>query len=427
MASEIRVNQIQNRSGLGTVTFSDSGVILSGVTTITGNLEVSEGITASITGDINAGIITATSITGVSTAGITTAYIGSVNDGPLSGARNRIINGDMRIDQRNAGASVTPAASEYTLDRWLASLTQASKYSVQQSATAPAGFNNSLLVTSLSAYSVTAGDVFLLRHYIEGFNFSDLGWGSASAQTITLSFWVRSSLTGTFGGSLQNSSETRSYPFAYTISAADTWEQKTLTIAGETSGTWIGATNGVGVRINFGLGSGASRSGTAGSWAATDYRSATGATSVVATSGATFYITGVQLEPGTVATPFERRSYGQELSLCQRYFVIYRGAAGANDYAAIGVGVVTLTTRSIIYIPTPVTLRASPTFAYGGTVTVSDGVIGANVTSVGTQYMSASGGAWLTVNHGSGLTQGRGAFFYTQNATTNFFTLSSEI
>jgi hypothetical protein len=263
---------------------------------------------------------TLSGITSVSTTNLTVNGNAYPSDGVVSGARNRIINGDMRIDQRNNGASVT-AAANYTLDRWIATNTQSSKYSVQRSTTAPTGFSNSLLVTSLSAYSVVVGDFFLLRHYVEGFNFSDLNWGSVSAKTITLSFWVRSSLTGVFGGSLQNSAENRSYPFSYTISAADTWEQKSITIVGDASGTWVGATNGIGVRINFGLGAGATYGGgTAGAWVGSDYRSVTGATSVVGTNGATFYITGVQLEAGTVATPFERRSFGQELALCQRYF-----------------------------------------------------------------------------------------------------------
>jgi hypothetical protein len=274
------------------------------------------------------------------------------------GFRNRIINGNMAIDQRNAGASVTPTTSGYTLDRWVAALTQSSKYSVQQSTTAPTGFNNSLLVTSLSSFSVAAGDFFLLRHYIEGFNFADLGWGSASAQTITLSFWVRSSLTGTFGGALQNSAENRSYPFTYTISAANTWEQKTLTIAGDTSGTWIGATNGVGVRINFGLGAGATYSGTAGAWAGSDFRSATGATSVVGTNGATFYITGVQLEAGTNASAFEQIDYGRELIMCQRYY--YKIIATGTD-SPFSMGSVTTTTVADLIVPFPVSMRTAPT------------------------------------------------------------------
>ena len=244
--------------------------------------------------------------------------------GSLSG-RNRIINGDMRIDQRNAGASVTVSTTTgYTLDRWRAGASQNSKYSVQQNAgsvTPPAGFINYLGVTSLSAYSVISTDFFGLLQPIEGFNFSDFGWGSALAIPVILSFWVRSSLTGTFGGSIQNSAQNRSYPFSYTISSANTWEQKTILIPGDTTGTWL-TNNNVGAYLTIALGYGSTYSGTAGAWVATNTISVTGATSVVGTNGATFYITGVQLEAGSVATPFERRSYGQELALCQRYYQI---------------------------------------------------------------------------------------------------------
>ena len=245
---------------------------------------------------------------------ISSAY----NAGALSN-RNKIINGAMVIDQRNAGASVTPTDLAYTLDRWQARQNVASKYSAQQSSTAPSGFSNSLLVTSLSAYSVVSTNVFYIRQNIEGFNVADLGWGTASAQTVTISFWVRSSLTGSFGGAVNNSAVDRSYPFSYTINAADTWEKKAITIAGDTSGTWV-TNSGVGVRLVFGLGIGPTLSGTAGAWAAGAFYAPTGATSVVGTNGATFYITGVQLEAGDVSTPFEHRSYGQELALCQRYF-----------------------------------------------------------------------------------------------------------
>jgi hypothetical protein len=233
-----------------------------------------------------------------------------------------VINGDMRIDQRNAGASVTPSSGQYLTDRWQVVLTQSSKFTAQQNAgsvTRPSQFTNYLGFTSSSAYSVVAGDYFVTRQVIEGFNVADLAWGTASAQSVTLSFWVRSSLTGTFGGALQNDASNRSYPFTYSISAANTWEQKTLTIAGDTTGTWL-TTNGGGIYVTLGFGVGTTFSGTAGSWSGSNFLSATGATSVVGTNGATFYITGVQLEPGTVATPFERRSYGAELALCQRYF-----------------------------------------------------------------------------------------------------------
>jgi hypothetical protein len=296
------------------------------------------------------GVITSASNTAISGAGITAHTVansafqtGSV-ERYLRGAnldfgmRNRIINGAMVIDQRNAGASVTASGALYTLDRWKCGSSQSSKYTVQQNAgsvTPPVGFSNYLGITSSSAYSIGSGDYFFQEQDIEGFNTADLQWGTANAKTVTLSFWVRSSLTGTFGGALQNSAADRSYPFSYTISAANTWEQKSITVAGDTTGTWVGATNGVGIRLYYGIGVGSTYSGTAGSWAATNYVSATGATSVVGTNGATFYITGVQLEVGTQATSFEYRQYGTELALCQRYFETnYLGVApGTASYA----------------------------------------------------------------------------------------------
>jgi hypothetical protein len=276
------------------------------------------------------------------------------NGGAEFGMRNRIINGAMTINQR--ATSIT--SSGYTVDRFGYFAGQASKATVAQSSVAPAGFINSLLVTSSSAYTVLAGDIFELYQVIEGLNISDLGWGTANAQPVTLSFWVRSSLTGTFGGALNNNGLSRSYPFNYTISAANTWEQKTITIAGDTSGTWL-TTNGTGIQINWGLGVGSTYSGTAGAWASATYASATGATSVVGTNGATFYITGVQLEKGSQATAFDYRPYGTELALCQRYY-----ESGQN----IKIGA---QTQSTYFTFVPVTFvcskRASPTVSFSGT------------------------------------------------------------
>jgi len=288
------------------------------------------------------------------------------NDASLQGAaaspyvlKNRIINGDMRIDQRNAGAEVTPTNGQYTIDRWVCFQSAASKYKFKQNAgavTPPVGFTNYAGITSLSSYSVTSSDYNIFRQIIEGFNVDDLDWGTANAKTVTISFWVRSSLTGTFGGSLQNSAQNRNYPFTYTISVANTWEQKTITVAGDTSGTWL-TTNGYGVTLNFGLGMGSTYSGTAGAWSANTYYSATGATSVVGTNGATFYITGVQLEVGTSATPFERRLYNQELANCQRYA---QSAGGGFT------GRVSTTTLSDMLGSFKVPMRASPTLTFGG-------------------------------------------------------------
>jgi hypothetical protein len=234
--------------------------------------------------------------------------------------RNRIINGCMRIDQRNAGASANLTSSNaYYLDRWISRTGTGSSNTVQQSSTAPVGFTNSLLVTIGTGASPAASEQSYVMQVVEGFNFADLSFGLANARTVTISFWVRSSVTGTFSGALENSGNTRSYPFTYTISAANTFEYKTVTIDGDTTGTWL-TNNGVGCRLIFDLGTGSDRQGSAGAWAAGFFRAATGSTKLVETSGATFYITGVQLEVGSVATPFERRPYGTELSLCQRYF-----------------------------------------------------------------------------------------------------------
>jgi hypothetical protein len=314
----------------------------------------------------------------------------------LQGFRNRLINGDMVIDQRNAGASVTPANGGadyiYTLDRWRVFSQANSKFSIQQNAgavTPPAGFNNYLGVTSLAATSVGASDLYLLGQRIEGFNFADFGWGTANAQTITLSFWVRSSLTGTFGGALQNSAVNRSYPFAYTISAANTWEQKTITIAGDTTGTWVGSTNGAGCTLQIGLGVGSSFSGTAGAWAGLGLFAATGAVSVVGTDGATFYITGVQLEAGSVATPFERRDIGREIILCERYYEVCVGGFRGAGFGFSGGAVVNFRTKK----------RASPTVTFISFI-LNEGTAG-NPEALGISENGFQGRVGLTTNEGS--------------------------
>jgi hypothetical protein len=315
----------------------------------------------------------------------------------------------MVIDQRNAGASVTPTSNgTYSVDRWLPMLSQSSKFSIQQNAgavTPPTGYTNYLGVTSLSAYSVLSTDYFALTQRIEGFNVADLAWGTASAATITLSFWVRSSLTGTFGGSLENSASNRSYPFIYTINSANTWEQKTITIAGDQSGTWL-TNSGIGIRVQFGLGVGSSNSGAAGSWSAGDYVSATGATSVVGTSGATFYITGVQLEKGSIATPFDFRSITQELQLCYRY--CYRLNYGS---ARVGMGTWNSATSADVQYFLPVEMRAVPSL----TATASGAILNYAVawfavTSVPTIVEASTRfiGITLTASAGAG-TQGKGS------------------
>ena len=256
-----------------------------------------------------------------------------VSSSGLYGFKNRIINGAMVIDQRNAGASASLTSSQtYFVDRFFGVEDTDGTMTIQRSTTAPTGFINSLLMTTTSAdASLGATQICYVGQKIEGLNVADFAWGTASASTVTLSFWVRSSLTGTFGGAIANNAFNRSYPFTYTISSANTFEYKTITIAGDTTGTWP-TDNGGSIQLFFGLGVGSTYSGTAGAWAGSGYISATGATSVIGTNGATFYITGVQLEKGSTATSFDYRPYGTELMLCQRYYQL--GAGFTAGYAA---------------------------------------------------------------------------------------------
>lgn len=342
----------------------------------------------------------------------------------LQGFRNRIINGAMVIDQRNAGASVTPTDGRYTLDRWIARLTAASKYTVQQTTTVPAGFSYSLKVTSSSTYSVGSDDFFEISQRIEGYNIADLGWGTANTKTVTLSFQVYSSLTGTFGGSLRNSDSSRSYPFSYTVSSANTWTPISVTIAGDTSGTW-NTTNGIGIQVAFGLGAGSSYSGPANAWAGSVYIQPTGTVSVVGTNGATFYITGVQLEVGSVATPFERRPYGTELMLCQRYYSRL-SAASSNTYTAFGSCVYTASGNANGFVKFPNTMRASPTISYGGNVSFGRGITLVNITGVGTVYSGPDSALWQPSGLTGGADKDAGVIMANDSATA-FVAFSAEL
>jgi hypothetical protein len=342
------------------------------------------------------------------------------------GFKNRIINGAMVIDQRNAGASVTPNGT-YTLDRWYGDNSQTGKFTVQQNAgavTPPAGFINYLGVTSSSpGYSLLTTDEFRIGQQIEGLNVADLAWGTASAATVTLTFWVRSSLTGAFGGALGNSANNRSYPFTYTISVANTWEQKTVTIAGDTSGTWL-TTNGKGINVQFSLGCGSTYSGTANIWAGAFYIQPTGSTSVVSTSGATFYVTGVQLEKAPQATAFDYRDYGNELRLCQRYYYKIDGTEGL---CSVGSGQNISTTESRITVLYPVKMRASPTASISGTLYILNNTgTGITITSLASNY-GGSQSAMISFGVASGLTAGSGAVAITNSASSHYFQASAEL
>lgn len=344
------------------------------------------------------------------------------------GFKNRILNGQMVIDQRNAGASVTGTTSDpYVTDRWKTPATQSSKFTFQQNAgsvTPPVGYINYLGATSSSAYAFGAGDYFTIQQNIEGLNTSDLGWGTASAATVTLSFGVRSSLTGTFGGSIVNSAQNRSYPFTYTISAANTWEQKTVTIAGDTSGTWL-TTNGIGIRASFSLGAGATYSGTAGAWAGSLYYGATGQVNVVGTNGATFYITGVQLEKGSTATAFDYRPYGTELALCQRYYAKYGAVNSPQQSVGLGFQMGALTTSQITTYP-KVTMRASPTIGFAN-LDVGDYTSWAGTVSSISGQLATANVCQFQVTHASGGVSFRPTLLYGNSASASYLDMSAEL
>ena len=349
---------------------------------------------------------------------------------PISSVmRNRIINGAMVIDQRNAGASINPGSGipAFAVDRFTCYQEVTSKLTFQRNAgavTPPDGFTNYLGATSTSTHTLTAGQIFGIYQPIEGFNVADLGWGTANAKTVTLSFWVRSSLTGTFGGALKNSAGNRSYPYSYTINSANTWEQKSVTITGDTTGTWL-TTNGIGITVSWGLGVGSTFSGTAGAWAGSNFFSATGATSVVGTDGATFYITGVQLEVGTQATSFEYRQYGTELALCQRYCNVY----GENLFSVFGsMGFGFSSTGFVSATLLPVEMRAVPTVSYtGNTRAVAGGETFAVTSATFNTSNSTKKIAVVEPSVASGITTNRGYYWSADNDASARVIFSAEL
>jgi len=338
---------------------------------------------------------------------------GSTVGSGWSGFKNRIINGDMQIDQRNAGASVSVSNGvvTYITDRWNVYEDTSGSITAQQSTTTPAGFTNAFLTTVTSAGTATGGQLARIQQRIEGFNIADLAWGTASAQPITVSFWVRSSLTGTYCVSIRNSAVNRSYVATYTISSANTYEYKTVTIPGDTSGTWL-TNNGVGLYIDWDLGSGSNYNTTAGSWVSADRIRTSDQANWIGTNGATFFITGVQLERGSTATSFDYLPYGTELALCQRYFQIV-GGTSTEHFAP---GVMSATRINIVY-GLKQTMRAAPSWSatsFGssfGDLTVYYGTGALSITGTNENYMSPNNIS-IGFNHGGSTTAGGAGYIY---------------
>jgi hypothetical protein len=252
------------------------------------------------------------------------ANVTSLNGGQLAGLRNLIINGDFRIDQRFAGALQNPLVnnSSYLGDRWLFIATQAGKFQGQQTTAGFPGLPYCATATVIAAATLAASDYFFVQQAIEGLNCAHLQWGTASAKPVTLSFWIYVGVAGTHSGSVVNKAGNRGYPFSFTVPAANTSTFISLTIPGDTAGTWATDNTG-GLLLRFNLGSGSSALGPANAWGSIGAVGTTGSVQLVLSAGASLLLTGVQLEMGSVATPFERRLIGTEMNLCQRYYQRY--------------------------------------------------------------------------------------------------------
>ena len=402
-----------------------------------GSIAATDLASASITGDklgltaINANNIVNATITTTqiasNTISNTNIQTGAIENysratGLLSGMRNRIINGAMVFDQRNAGVSVTPAGGAYQLDRFVYQPTPVSKFSIQRSTTAPAGFNNSMLLTVVSAHTPTTNDSINIGQYIEGFNVADLNWGTANAKTVTLSFFVNCSVTGTY--SVQFGGDNgRGYIGTYTVNSANTWEQKSITVPGDTSGTY-GTTNGTGITVFFALGAGSGRQNTPNAWIASGYTTtaATGSTNLVETNGATLYLTGVQLEVGSTATSFDYRSIGTELELCLRYFHFI---GGDTAYQSVNTVVWYTANDAVGAFRHPVPMRTTPTISKSGDWAVLGG--GGTVGQTLSADQNGPKTSQLGFGSGSGGTTGQASVLRVNNDSNFRLTFNAEL
>jgi len=338
--------------------------------------------------------------------------------GSSSFLRNRIINGNMVIDQRNSGAAVSlSSGGTFTVDRWRSGSNgtwTSAIFSAQQnkgSVTLTAGFTNYIGIQTTTADStLTSGTAYEFTQPIEGFNVSDLAWGTANAKTVTLSFLVYSNLTGTFGGSICNSAVNRFYPFSFTISSANTWTTINVTIVGDTTGTWL-TTNGVGLYVRYSLGAASNLLGAAGSWTSTTYVGVTGQQQISASTSNYIYITGLQLEQGSVATPFERPLYSKQLADCQRYYYqILLAASFLQD--AYQNGSQSYSQQTITH---PAPMRTSPTIAFAGTAFTTNNVLSTNLNAFDNYIWQ-----WQLRCTAAGR-------FYSQAAVGSYFTATAEL
>jgi len=415
-------------SSISAGTTNSTGLVATSDTTGSLLLKTGASATTALTIDASQNV---TFAAGVSTTGnqtvtgnlTTTGYVSAPNTFDF---KNRIINGNMVIDQRNGGASVNTDNS-YPVDRFKMSLSGSATATAQRSTTAPTGFVNSILYTVGTGAAQGTTSTYRIFQVIEGFNTSDLMWGSATAQTVMLSFWVRSSVTGTFsGGAIEANGGTASYTFTYSISVANTWEYKTVTIAGPTIGTWQTGSS-ASINITFDMGSGTNYEQAAGSWTSSANKFRTSGSVVLsATSAATFYITGVQLEKGTVATSFDFRDYGRELLMCQRYLPSFYGS---SSYSPVGIGQGASATLVDVFISFPVQARVAVTGVAGASITTPGNFAhsqNANAVTGVTFYGGSVSGVVLRLTS-SGITTNAATIVYLNTALGLFYFTGAEL
>jgi hypothetical protein len=359
-------------------------------------------------------------------------------DTTFGGMRNRIINGDMRIDQRYAGSSVLLTTGGYIIDRWYASVDASSKMTVGRNLnniTPPAGFTNYLGAQTTSAVTLTAAMTYNIIQWIEGYNVADLNLGTSSAVPFTVSFWVYSSLTGTFSGSVggYNGSILRNYAFTYSIPVSNTWTKITVTIPPDTSsGFGYNTTNGSGLFVMFDMGSGSNFRGSGGAWttAFSNY-GVTGSVSPISNAGATFYITGVQLEKSSAATAFEYRQFGQELALCRRYYRKLGGGAG-TPISSPGAQYQDANTLYFTYSADLTDMRTAPTPSFIGTAGTDYAVFNSTFAqqsgfTFGLASYTGSMGVQIQCTKSSHGLSNTPQIFFGAATTSGFLALSSEL
>ena len=343
--------------------------------------------------------------------------------GPYTGA-NKIINGDMAIDQRNAGASVTLTnTSGFPTDRFLAGssgLTTQTFAGQQVTSTLTDSTKSLKFTIGGTGAAPAAGAYAYFSQKIEGLNCTDLLWGTVSAKAITVSFRAKYSVTGTYGISFRNSSGDRSYIASFALTA-NTDTLVTATIPGDTTGTWL-TTNGIGINLFFDCGVGTTYSTTAGSWQAGNLFGFTGGTKLCATTGATAEITNVKLEVGSIATPFVPDDYQVSLTRCQRYYE--KQITGAT-YGAVGSGLSYSTTASQAYIKYE-PKRANPTVSISGLAS-SDGAVNSPVTALASTYVGLRSGLVQFAVSGGGMTAYRACCLVGNNSATDYIDFSSEL